>query len=249
MSRLDRSIGIARSLLVYHAIPLRQRKLRQLYRTFLKPGDLAFDVGAHAGNRVRGLAGVGCLVVAVEPQPSFARVLRAIFGRSPRVRIIESAVTDRPGRQTLWVSERNPTLTTNASAWLAARASEPGFAGVRWDRQIEVETTTLDLLIEQFGLPAFVKIDVEGGEPAVLAGLSHQVATVSFEYLPGALDQVEVCTSRLLAIGPYEFNWSPGESFRLASETWHTSAELLGALCSPGAQSSSGDVYARLPPA
>ena len=75
-------------------------------------------------------------------------------------------------------------------------------------------------MIERFGVPAFVKIDVEGGEPAVLNGLSHPIATVSFEYLPGALDQVEACAARLGAIGPYEFNWSPGETFRLASERW-----------------------------
>jgi FkbM family methyltransferase len=246
MSRLDRAIGIARSLVVYHAIPLRQRKLRRLYRVFVKAGDLAFDIGAHAGNRVRGLVGTGCRVVAVEPQPDFARILRALFGRTADVTIVEAAVADRPGRQTLWVSERNPTLATSASAWRDARAAEPGFAGVRWDRPIEVETTTLDLLIERFGLPAFFKIDVEGGEPAVLAGLSHQVATVSFEYLPGALEQVEACGARLGAIGPYEFNWSPGETFRLASQTWLTSTELLGALGAREARRGSGDVYARL---
>ncbi len=83
MSRFDRGVGLARSVAIYHAIPLRQRRLRRLYGHFVGAGDLVFDIGAHAGNRVRAFAALGCQVVAVEPQPDFARLLRALCGRSP----------------------------------------------------------------------------------------------------------------------------------------------------------------------
>jgi hypothetical protein len=36
-----------------------------------------FDIGAHAGNRVRAFAALGCRVVAIEPQSDFAWLLRA----------------------------------------------------------------------------------------------------------------------------------------------------------------------------
>ena len=68
--RASRAIGLLRSLAVYHGIPMRQRRLRRLYATLAAPGDLTFDLGAHAGNRTRALAAVGCRVVALEPQPS-----------------------------------------------------------------------------------------------------------------------------------------------------------------------------------
>ena len=80
MSRFDRGVGLARSLAIYHGIPLRQRRLRRLYGRFVGAGDLVFDIGAHAGNRVRAFAALGCQVVALEPQPDFARLLRARFG-------------------------------------------------------------------------------------------------------------------------------------------------------------------------
>jgi len=63
MTRIDRAIGLARSLATYHGIPFRQRRLRRLYRSFVNAGDLAFDIGAHAGNRVRALTALGCRVV------------------------------------------------------------------------------------------------------------------------------------------------------------------------------------------
>ena len=242
----SRLYGLIRSLAVYHAIPLRQRRLRRLYAGFAGPGDLVFDVGAHAGNRTRALAALGCRVVALEPQPDFAGLLRLLFGRHPRVTVLETAVGDRAGAATLSVSDRTPTMTTLAAAWRAARERDPVFNGVRWNRDIDVELVTLDALIARFGPPAFVKIDVEGAEPAVLAGLSHAVPALSFEYLPGTLDYTRTCVDRLCALGDYRFNWSVGESYELAAADWVDGGALLDGLRTGPARRRSGDVYARL---
>src|SRR4029077_3333722 len=134
----------------------------------------------HAGNRARAFASLGCRVVALEPQPDFAQLLRMIFGRSSRIEVGEAAVGDAPGYASLSISDRTPTVTTLAPAWRDARAREPEFARVRWNRRIEVEMTTIDRLVARFGVPAFIKIDVEGAEPDVLAGLTQAVPALSF---------------------------------------------------------------------
>src|SRR5580704_6366548 len=112
MSRIDRLVGLVRSLAIYHAIPLRQRRLRRLYSNFVGAGDLVFDIGAHAGNRVRAFASLGCRVVALEPQPDFARLLRALFAQSSMIEVVEAAVAAKSGRGWLSLSERTPTVTT-----------------------------------------------------------------------------------------------------------------------------------------
>ena len=246
MSQLVRTVAIARSLVVYHGVPGRQRRLRRLYRQFVGPGDLAFDLGAHVGNRTRALRALGCRVIALEPQPDCARLLRRFFGGSANVEVIEAAAGATRGRTALAISDRHPTMTTTATAWRAARERDPVFAGVRWNAMTTVEATTLDALIARFGMPAFVKVDVEGAEPEVLAGLGRAPRSLSFEYLPGALDGARDCVARLAALGAYRYNWSPGETYELASVAWMPADGLLAALRTREAQRRSGDVYARL---
>jgi len=242
VSRLDRALGLARSLAIYHAIPGRQRRLRRLYAGFVAAGDLAFDVGAHVGNRTRALAALGCRVVALEPQPDFARLMRSIFARQPSVTVIEAACGAAPGRASLNVSERTPTVTTLADGWRAARAAESDFAGVTWNRTLDVEVTTLAALSARFGAPAFVKIDVEGAEAQVLAGLDAAPPALSFEYLPASRDATASCLARLAELGRWRFNWSQGESFAFAEPAWLDAEGLLRAL---GRARRSGDVYAK----
>ena len=244
MRRADRFVGLARSVAIYHLIPRRQRRLRSLYSQWLEAGDLVFDIGAHVGNRTRAFAALGCRVVAVEPQPHVAALLRTLAGRIPDVTVVEAAVSDRTGRVRLAVSDRTPTVSTTSDAWREARGHEAGFAGVEWNRTVEVEATTLDALIAAYGEPAFVKLDVEGAEAAALQGLSVPVKGLSFEYLGGALASAEACATRLAALAPYRFNWSAGESSRLGVETWLDHRALIERLSSvPPAEH--GDVYAR----
>lgn len=246
MSRFDRFLGLARSIAIYHGIAGRQRRMRKLYAGLVRAGDLVFDIGAHAGNRSRAFASLGCHVVALEPQPDFARVLRTLFARAPEVTIVEAAVSNAPGRGILSLSERTPTVTTLAPEWRDARARESGFKNVRWNRRVEVETTTLDRLINRFGAPTFVKIDCEGSEAVILEGLTQAVPGLSFEYLPWTPDEAEACVLRLLALGPYQFNWSVGETFQFASNVWLSGREVLMALRKPETQRRAGDVYALL---
>jgi FkbM family methyltransferase len=158
MNTLLKAYGIARSALIYRANPLKRRRSRSFYRQFVGPGDLAFDIGAHLGDRVQAWVDLGARVVAVEPQPHLAAVLRRLYGRDPGVILFQGAVGAAAGTAELLINRRNPTLSTLSADWAATVAASSRFLGERWDERVEVDVTTLDALIEAHGVPRFCKI-------------------------------------------------------------------------------------------
>ena len=166
-----------RSLVVYWR-PGRQPGLRRLYGSLVRDGDLVFDVGAHLGDRSAAFAALGARVIALEPQPRIARWLRRIVGRNERITVRTEAVGAAVGTARLAISRRTPTLSTLSASWRdSIQERNPAFRDVRWEDSVEVPVVTLDTLIETYGKPSFCKIDVEGYEAEVLAGLSHPVST------------------------------------------------------------------------
>lgn len=249
---LPQTLGLLRSLLIYYGIPWRPWQMRRLYRRFIRPGDLCFDVGAHVGSRVRVWRQLGARVVAVEPQPHLMAFLQRWYGRSygrtdgrsPHVTLIDHALGAQPGQATLHVSRRTPTVTTLSRAWIDAVRRDESFAGVQWDTAVTVPVTTLDALIEKYGRPAFCKIDVEGYELEVLRGLSQPIPAISFEYIPAAIDTALGCVAHLQQLGDYRFNLVPGESHRLHFDRWLAADEITTTLRQRALSGGSGDVYA-----
>lgn len=242
--QLMEQIGIVRSLAMYYGVPGRYGRMRRFYTQFIQPGDLCFDIGAHVGNRLRVWSVLGARVVAVEPQPHLMRWLVRLYGRRSHITLMEQAIGAATGTATLHISRRTPTVTTLSSAWMTAVQRDPSFAGVSWDTAVTVPVTTLDVLIGLYGRPAFCKIDVEGYELEVLRGLSQPIPALSFEYIPAAISIAVGCISRLAELGPYEFNYAPGESQRLQAAHWLSVTEMLDILGQ--IKGESGDVYGRV---
>jgi FkbM family methyltransferase len=238
--------NLKRSLEVYYGNPARDAAMDRLYSKFLKPGDLAFDIGSHVGDRIGSFRRCGARVVALEPQPDCAHVIRSIYRDDDQVTVVESACGPKPGTLTLHINSANPTVTTASTDFVKAADGAGGWEGQKWDRAIEVPVTTLDALIAKYGRPAFVKIDVEGFEGDVLAGLTQPLPMLSFEFTTIQRDVAFACIDRLGHIDRYQFDVALGESQKLEIGCWVSPDEMRKFIERLPHEANSGDVYARL---
>ena len=238
--------GIVRSLRIYYGNRQHGPAMDRLYRQFVRPGDLVFDIGAHVGDRVAAFRRLGARVVAVEPQPALAKTLRLFYGRDSKITIEQAAVGRHSGTIVLNLNIDNPTVSTASTDFVAAAARAPGWRGQAWPKRVRVPLTTIDALIARHGMPAFIKIDVEGFEAEALAGLSQQVPTMSFEFTLIQRDIALACIERCSALGYAHFNAAMGESQTLVHRDWVDTTAITRWLAELPPEANSGDIYARL---
>ena len=148
-------------------------ELRRLVLPLLRPGELFVDIGANFGLWALAAARRGCPVIAVEPVPATRERLAANVrrnGLAERVEIVAAAISDAPG-----------TLTLSLPAGESGQASVHAGAAQRVET-FTVSAITLDQLIGERRV-GFLKIDIEGHEPALLAGGARVLASGQVERL------------------------------------------------------------------
>jgi FkbM family methyltransferase len=218
----------------------------RLYGSFVRRGDLVFDVGAHVGDRVASFRRLGARIVAIEPQPALVGALKLIYGRKSDVAIEACAVGRALGTTALMINRDNPTVSTASRDFVGAAHGAPGWEAQRWTKSIDVPLTTLDALIARHGTPVFIKIDVEGFEAEALAGLTHPVKALSFEFTTIQRDVALACIERCVALGYARFNAAIGESQTLEHADWIDGATIARWLRELPHAANSGDIYAAL---
>ena len=156
---------------------------------------------------------------AARLRPRAARAVRAARRGS---RCVEAAVAGAGGEAWLSVSERTPTVSTLASPWREARSREPGFGGVEWNRRVRVRTVTADDA-DRAVRRARVREDrrrrwrargARRPQPAGAARSRSSTCRARSTRCGRAPTGSRRWRARMRA---YEFNWSVGESYVLAS--------------------------------
>lgn len=169
-------------------IPLELSETPRLLNYFLKPGDTFIDAGANHGTFsivAAGLVGTEGLVVAIEPQPRLAGLLRKLLAQGPsRFQVHQMAC----GQYSRDAADFYIPAATSGSASLF-----PDYSARCHHRSIQVATRTLDELIDWRRLTGrtFIKLDIEGSELSCLLGARQLIRaaapTLMLEINPSAM--------------------------------------------------------------
>lgn len=135
----------------------------------LGTGGVFLDIGANIGFFsiiAARLVGPGGRVLAIEPVPENARLIRANarINRLGNVEVIEAAAGAGSGQGRLFIAAHS------GGATLSADDAPPDMVDV-----MDVPVVVVDELVNEarIPVPTVVKIDVEGTEPAVIDGMAR----------------------------------------------------------------------------
>jgi FkbM family methyltransferase len=192
----------------------------RLYGDVVKKGDLVFDVGVNVGQKSEIFLFLGAKVVGVEPNPKCKRVIDYQFGRNSNFTLVQKAVGAEVGEANLFF------VGTSAAASLREDWPYLSFEGSPVENVL-TPVTTLDELIDTFGVPVLCKIDVEGFEKEVIRGLKRPLPLVTMEYHLAERDNLRACLDHLASLAPIEANANLMDTGDFVYETWMAPQEFL----------------------
>jgi FkbM family methyltransferase len=229
---------------------LAQSKMRNFYSCILQPKTLVFDIGANVGVLSSTFASLGATVIAVEPNVDCVRHIQLSY-QHQMIEVIQAAIGDRNGLAVLNVSDERDVRSSLSVDWISTMGNRDASYRDIWSRKNIVPMLTLDTLAEHFGLPHFVKIDVEGFEEKVLKGLSVQPPMVSFEFtsafLAPAIGCLDLEVFKEGSMYNFAINADWGYPAKFANSQWLEKEELKKLLYALQGGETQGDIFVRAP--
>jgi FkbM family methyltransferase len=140
--------------------------------------SICFDIGANIGNWSLSNINNYSKIITVEASPSTYNKLLNNTKNSSNIIPVNKAISFQTGVIEFYEAQNDVFSTTNKD-WLCDPNNR--FYGHPF-KTINVQTLTLDELIDIYGIPDLIKIDTEGGEYNTIRSLTKKVDNLCFEW-------------------------------------------------------------------
>ena len=175
--------------------------------------NLIFDIGFNVGEFTQTCFNKykDCNVIAVEANPNLVNSVSQHFFTNYNFSLLNNLVSDREGEQLdFYINPNASGISTASTQFMENSRFTKGSKYIeenstKWAAPIKVQSTTLDAMIERYGMPDLIKIDVEGYEYNVLSGLAQKANDICFEWHEEEKDNLYKILEHLQSIGYNQF--------------------------------------------
>jgi FkbM family methyltransferase len=144
----------------------------------IQKNSLYFDIGANIGIWSLENIKICGKIIAVEPSRKIFEILvKNCIEKN--IICLNYAVSNENKEEIVFYESNATQVSTINKNWLCSKESR--FYGIE-HVQTTCKTISLDKLVEQYGIPDLIKIDVEGAEDLVISSLTQKVKTLCFEW-------------------------------------------------------------------
>lgn len=175
------------------------------------PDSLIFDIGANVGNWAIANLEKATQIISVEASPKTFQKLSENCKQYSKITCLNYAVCNSNEPEIVFYDAAFDTISTLNKDWLTSDASR--FVNTPYN-VIKCKPISLDKLIETYGLPDLIKIDVEGAEDIVLQSLSKKCKMICFEWASEMNKVIYNCLDQLLKLGFTKFCIQTGDDYK-----------------------------------
>ena len=175
--------------------------------------NLIFDIGFNVGEFTQTCFNKykDCNVIAVEANPTLANNVSPHFFTNYNFTLHNNLVSDKEGENIdFYVSPIASGVSTASTEFMQNSRFTKGSKNlpensITWNEPIKIQSITIDSMIERYGMPDLIKIDVEGYEYNVLSGLTQKANDICFEWHEEESESLYKILQHLQYIGYTQF--------------------------------------------
>lgn len=202
-----------------------------------------FDIGANVGKWSLANIATCDKIIAVEASPDTFNKLFNNTNINPKIVCLNFAVCNSNDEYVTFYNSNADTISTMNKDWLDNPVSR--FYKYATYNTITCKSIKIDKLIEIYGVPNLIKIDVEGGEFECLTSLTQKVSNLCFEWASETNTITFDCIDYLEKIGFTEFSIQFEDKYTYRPQVYTDKSTVIQTLNKTTAKKEWGMVWAR----
>jgi len=188
---------------------------------------LFFDIGANIGRWALANTNDTVRIISVEASPiTYASLCNGVRGHANIIPLHYAVTSGSESSVKFYHCTAANTLSTLDREWLSSPESRFGSMNSSIS-ECTVPAISLDKLIEMYGVPDLLKVDVEGAENIVLRSLTRVVPMLCFEWASEWKDKNIECLEHLRELGFSRFSLQHEDNYTYRPAVFDKTADEI----------------------